>query len=100
MKKFVMAIALCLMCAAAVSAKTTNDTIPFTGNIQRTIIDSTLNSKGNFTKKYYLVVNNRLVDTNKKTLEAMKLALKYKVNVDLYAIVDKSTNKVKKVIAL
>lgn len=98
MKKFIMAIALCLMCAT-MSAKAENDTLVFNGNIEKVIVDSTLNSKGTYSKKYYLVVNNHLVDTNKKTQEQLKVAKKFGVMIDLIAIIDKNTKKLKKIIA-
>lgn len=67
------------------------DTISISTNqIDKLIVDKTINSKGKPTNKYYCIVNGELINTNKTVYERINLSKKYNAKVKLILIRSKS----------
>lgn len=100
MKKFVMALALCLI-SAATSYAAENDTVAFNiSRIQKVVADTTINNSGKQSIKWYFIVENKLINTTKTTIEKVRLAKKFGVDCNIVAIKNKQTNVIKKIVAL
>lgn len=93
MKKIILGMMFMMFCCTAnVTVKASSDTTFINvDKVQRVIVDEITNSKGKPTKKYYLVINNELVSTNKTTVERIELSRKHKLNIRIAIIMGGST---------
>lgn len=93
MKKIILGMMFMSFCCTANAAvKASSDTTFINvDKVQQVIVDETTNSKGKPTKKYYLVINNELVSTNKTTVERIELSRKHKLNIRIAIITGGST---------
>lgn len=86
MKKILIILAILL--SVNINAQ---DTININQNqIDKLIVDKTVNSKGKPTNKYYCIVNGELVNTNKTVYERINLSKKYNAKVKLILVRSKS----------
>ncbi len=95
-KKILFGIVL-IISPLSVNAATKADTISINNtNIAKWISDTTINSKGKQSIKYYCIYKGQLVNTNKTTIDNVKLCKKYGVKCALILIT--STNGRKRII--
>lgn len=67
------------------------DTISInTNQIDKLIVDKTVNNKGKPTNKYYCIVDGELINTNKTVYDRINLSKKYNAKVRLILVRSKS----------
>lgn len=92
-KKMLFGVVL-MVSALSINAATKADTIGIDNtNITKWICDTTINSKGKQSIKYYCIYKGQLVNTNKTTIDNVKLCKKYGVKCALILITSANGRK-------